>query len=292
LKLFRDIQLVRHKEIIEQERGFFMTIQEYQIFKNFKLKQFIVERIGEFLGAKAVTIQEIRTILYHFRFAYRFFYRDLLEYIIKEAKDKLIILLVAMPELLPIEFDGKEQDALDEGVWRGIFPREWDESLYYEKVACLENKSLVDEMIKGVWFRRNWTVTHDMIAESTASIKEQDLKNNSVEMFYFFIEKVFENITDEGVLKRLLSYVERTYSKFPSHLTNKVLLYSKLYHYHEQNHELVKDPHLDFSTFLTLCDPHLFKFFFACERVKKGCLLREIRELYLAYAINGEDGFN
>ena len=48
-----------------------------------KLKQFVVEQIGKYLTTGEVSSLEIRTILYHFRFVYRYIYKELLEDIIK-----------------------------------------------------------------------------------------------------------------------------------------------------------------------------------------------------------------
>ena len=76
---------------------------------------------------------------------------------------------------------------------------------------------------------------HDMIDLENEEIINADKKNNSQEVFYFFIEKVFETITDEEVLKDLLSYIQDNYKKFPKHIKNKVLLYSKLYQYHKSS---------------------------------------------------------
>jgi hypothetical protein len=46
---------------------------------------------------------------------------------------------------------------------------------------------------------------------------------------------VLENIKDLVVLKQVLSHLEHTYKRFPPHLQNKVLLYSKLYEYYMAN---------------------------------------------------------
>ena len=55
---------------------------------------------------------------------------------------------------------------------------------------------------------------------------------------------------------------------------------------------MIKEAQLTFATFLTLHDRHLFKYFFLLEKARKGCLLREIREIYLTYADNGEEELN
>ena len=56
---------------------------------------------------------------------------------------------------------------------------------------------------------------HDMIEESPEEINEIAKKNNSSEIFYFFIEKVFERIKEEDILEDLLSYIQAKYDKYP-----------------------------------------------------------------------------
>ena len=70
--------MIRNPELIEQEKVFFINIQEYYTFKNLKLKTFLIEKIGKYLTSGDVSIKEIRAILHHFRFVYRFIYKDLL----------------------------------------------------------------------------------------------------------------------------------------------------------------------------------------------------------------------
>ena len=52
---------------------------------------------------------------------------------------------------------------------------------------------------------------HDCIELSNDKIIEKDKKNNSVEIFYFVIEKAFDNIRDEGQLRNLVRYLQETY---------------------------------------------------------------------------------
>lgn len=74
---------------------------------------------------------------------------------------------------------------------------------------------MVNAFTKEVWFRRNWLIMHDMIEESPEEINEIAKKNNSSEIFYFFIEKVFERIKEEDILEDLLSYIQAKYDKYP-----------------------------------------------------------------------------
>lgn len=70
-------------------------------------------------------------------------------------------------------------------------------------------------MIEGVWFKRNWLTNHDVIPLSTEEINSKNKKNNSVDIFYFFTEKVLESITEIDILRRTLSHVVATYKEFP-----------------------------------------------------------------------------
>lgn len=68
--------------------------------------------------------------------------------------------------------------------------------MYYDKIATLYNKEMIDGLVKDVWFKRNWLMLHDMIGLSMEKMIEVNETNNSDEIFYFFIEQVFKNITD------------------------------------------------------------------------------------------------
>jgi hypothetical protein len=74
--------------------------------------------------------------------------------------------------------------------------------------------------------------------------------------------------------------MEKTYDQLPQHLCNKILLYCTLYHYYKDNWEVAKCPEFSFAQFLKLRDYNLFKYFFDFEKVKKNCLLREIKPIY------------
>jgi hypothetical protein len=121
--------------------------------------------VALFLFSDHGSVLEVRLVLNHFRFAFRFIYAQLVEEIVKLAKHELRRLLEAIPELLPIDDEG-EGDVLSEGVWRGISAREWEHALYREKVVNLYNRELIADFVKGIWFKRNWLTTHDLLAFS------------------------------------------------------------------------------------------------------------------------------
>jgi hypothetical protein len=52
------------------------------------------------------------------------------------------------------------------------------------------------------------------------------------------------------ILKKVLSFLEKTYDKLPKHLTHHILLYSTLYNYYKSNHEIAKCPEFNFAEFL------------------------------------------
>lgn len=73
----------------------------------------------------------------------------------------------------------------------------------------------MEELIEDVWFKRNYLTVHDLIPLSNEEIESQNLKNNSVDIFYFFIEKVIQTIKDEQILRNILHHIEHSYKKFP-----------------------------------------------------------------------------
>jgi hypothetical protein len=90
-----------------------------------EIKEFVLEKINSFLFSGKNTVHQIRVILNHFRFVYRYIYRDLLDKIIKTSKNELRKILEAIPELLPIETEfikknENHQDFLYHGVWHQI----------------------------------------------------------------------------------------------------------------------------------------------------------------------------
>jgi len=87
--------------------------------------------------------------------------------------------------------------------------------LYKDHLININNKPIVEEMLKGVWFKRNWLTLHDVIPLSTKEITLRNQQNNSVDIFYLFIEKVLENIKEIEILKEVLSHVELRYGKYP-----------------------------------------------------------------------------
>lgn len=69
------------------EKIFYINIQDYFTLKNSELKDFILQKMSQFLFGKKKNIEEIRLVLNHFKFAYRYIYFDLLEQIIKTSKN-------------------------------------------------------------------------------------------------------------------------------------------------------------------------------------------------------------
>lgn len=105
-----------------QERIFYINIQDYCTLKEAELKQLVLARIAAYLFTNKGTALEIRLILQHFRFVYRYIYRELVEDMLKLAKGEVVRLLEAVPELLPPDEEG---EALSAGVWQEIGEWEW-----------------------------------------------------------------------------------------------------------------------------------------------------------------------
>ena len=79
----------------------------------------------------------------------------------------------------------------------------------------------------------------------------------------------------------LVEFLENFYQTLPQHIRGKIFLYVDLWGYHCQNHTAAKINKLDLHEFLKLKGSDLFKFFFDLEKVKKNCILKEIKPIYL-----------
>lgn len=86
---------------MQQERIFYINIQDYCNLKEAEIKQLVLGYISNYLFNDKGTALEIRLILQHFRFVYRYIYRELIEEMLKLAKGEIVRLLEAVPELLP-----------------------------------------------------------------------------------------------------------------------------------------------------------------------------------------------
>jgi hypothetical protein len=79
-----------------------INIQQYYEYKDFDIKNYLVEKIVDFcMYDKGNKDAEIRMMLRSFKFIYRVIYKEILEEIIKLCKGKLTILLKHIPEILP-----------------------------------------------------------------------------------------------------------------------------------------------------------------------------------------------
>jgi len=75
-----------------------INIQQYYEYKDFDIKNYLVEKIVDFcVYDKDTKDIEIRMMLRSFKFIYRVIYKDILEEIIKLCKGKLVILLRSIP---------------------------------------------------------------------------------------------------------------------------------------------------------------------------------------------------
>jgi hypothetical protein len=100
LKLYREINVVeRMSSIVHSEdsrgetRSVKMDVQHYYFFKNAEVKSFLVDQIADMLFNLKNNAKVIRIVIRHFKFTYRLIYRQLLEDIIKTAKEEVINLL-------------------------------------------------------------------------------------------------------------------------------------------------------------------------------------------------------
>ena len=52
-------------------------------------------------------------------------------------------------------------------------------------------------MIKTIWYRRNWLTAHELINLKKSHIIQINNENNSELIFYYFISKIFDLVSDE-----------------------------------------------------------------------------------------------
>ena len=117
-------------------------------------------------------LEKIRIFFDIFCFSFRFNYSEILEKIIKVAKNNLLFLLSNMKELLPY-IDDPDSTHYD-GVFREISPMEWKLSLYNATVYTIDSKDLYfNKIIKSLWFKRNKWTLHDTVTETKEKIIEK-----------------------------------------------------------------------------------------------------------------------
>ena len=71
-------------------------------------------------------------------------------------------------EILPYKHILAEDDdpSLYEGVWEDIGKPEWDRNLHIEAISTIDNREVISEIPKSLWFRRNSLTLHDMTGKS------------------------------------------------------------------------------------------------------------------------------
>jgi hypothetical protein len=103
-----------------------MDVQHYYFFKNADVRSFLVDQIADMLFNLKNNAKVIRIVIRHFKFTYRLIYRDLLEEVLKTAREEVINLLNEIPELLPYihsDLNGEElKSGLYDGIWGEIAP--------------------------------------------------------------------------------------------------------------------------------------------------------------------------
>ena len=109
-------------------------------------------------------------------------------------------MLEQIPEILPYENEmGSSNIFLGncEGIWSEIDINEWKHSLYEDAITTIDNREIVQKIVKGVWFKRHLLSQHDLVIESKSQIEKNWESLRTPHIFYYFIEKVFEHIHDQ-----------------------------------------------------------------------------------------------
>ena len=66
-----------------------------------------------------------------------------------------------------------------------------------ENITTIDNKKCVEEFVKSIWYRRYWLTAHELINLTKDNIVQINKDNNSDLIFYFFVSKIFELVSDE-----------------------------------------------------------------------------------------------
>lgn len=75
-----------------------MAIREYQEYKSMEIKSYLISLINQFCHEEKMEVSvSIRFLLKNFRFVYKIIYYELLDEIIRTAKEKLLDLLIEIP---------------------------------------------------------------------------------------------------------------------------------------------------------------------------------------------------
>lgn len=253
-----------------------------------EIKQEVISLVSQFCHEdKKSFSKNIRFLLRNFKFVFRIIYHELLGEIIEAASHQILVLLTEIPELLPYTPPEEERPinippGYYEGVWTSISNREWDDSLYIDAISTIDNKEVMTDVIKSISFRRNWLSLHDMVIDSRESIIKNSEKIKSEQTFFYFIAKVFEQISEKEVLRELIDFIELTYENIPSKIRGKIFLLHTIYCFFcEKNIVPTSNNHpILFSEFLNFEDYELIKHCFDKERSMKGLILKDIKTIF------------
>ena len=102
--------------------------------------------------------------------------------------------------------------------------------MYFDQVATVFNRELVEEFSHSIWIKRNWLTSHDVIFKNRPEI-ETAFANMQESIFYTLLARVFEHYKQEERLHELISHLQIFYTTFPLHLVDNVFLYRKLFLY-------------------------------------------------------------
>ena len=141
---------------------------------------------------------------------------------------------------------------------------------------------MIEQVIKGIWFKRNELSQHDLVTQNREAILQNFERLKSARTFYFFIAKVFEHISDKKVLESIVSYLEDTYDMIPERIRRKTFLMHDIYQFlAEKNIVPIRDnKECSFSKFLNFEDYELVKHCFDKERSMKGLILKDIKRIF------------
>jgi hypothetical protein len=140
-----------------------------------------------------------------------------------------------------------------------------------------------------VWFRRYWLTQHDYVHLTRAQLQNLHTRNSSDAPFLRVLERIFETVREHASLRAIVDLLQDNYPRLPNHLLGKIFLYHRLHEHLRtaQPPSLPEDERVGaFEDFLRWRDPQVFRAMFAAEKLRKGFILKEMKELFGKHSSN------
>lgn len=120
-------------------------------------------------------VKVMRLLLKNFRIIFTINYRSVLADLVKKMQDKLVVLLKNMPQILPFghgSAGNKQEQDLCQGIWGDITDEEWKSDLFIDNITTIYNKSILQDLIKQVQFKRHHYSVYGLILLSRSQLEQ------------------------------------------------------------------------------------------------------------------------